>query len=150
MKRLFAITGAMLLLVGASTAFAECPTAEWVCDYWPPFLNYEPGIPTQWCEGEDCLEMNYNEGARLVAVDDEGPYPKMWHIWATGEVTNFSCENLRFLGAKKNVGHLSINMPDQLHCAMKLKADGSYLWFFASIPESCFGWVECQVSEPGQ
>jgi hypothetical protein len=149
MKRLFAITGVMLLLMGAATAFAECPTAQSLCAFWPPLIVGSEGTPTHWCTGFDCFDMNYAEEGKLVAGDDEGPYPRMWHSWISGVMSNVSCDKLDYLGAKKNVGHIRIKLPDALHCTVKVETDDHlYLWFFASIPypdASCLGWAECQI-----
>jgi len=135
----------MLLVMGASTAFAECPTAEWVCSYWPPIISLPEGTPTYWCEGLDCLEMNSaSEDARLAAVDDEGPYPSTWVAFIPNEITrNLSCGALIPRG---KTDRIVLPFPDMTHCAIQLETedDQLYLWFFSSSP-SCVGWVECQI-----
>lgn len=125
--------------------YAACPTAEATCFYWPPLINLPPGTPTQWCDGLDCFEMNYaSENARVVAVDDEGPYPTTWVAWTNGVVNNLSCNAVIPRG---NHRQITLPLPDLPHCAIMLETDEHlYLWFFASNPAtSCLGWAECQI-----
>lgn len=143
MKRLFAITGAMLLLMGAVSAFAACPSAPWVCDY----FTAGSGNLTGYCLGADCFEMKYAEEARVVAADEEGDYPLIWHAWHSGElmqINNSLACNFERSGKKSK-----IQIPKYPpHCVVWLATENhDYIWFFASDPEKqCLGWVECDVT----
>ena len=63
------VTALSLLILSFNAALAACPTAEWVCSFYPPVLGYEAS-PTSWCEGPDCFDRAYGDESTIVAADD--------------------------------------------------------------------------------
>lgn len=137
----FAI-GLSLLWLGNNTALAQCPTAEWVCSYWPPFLGYEELAPTAACEGPDCFDKNYGGEMTVVAADDY-LFPDKWKMRQSGVLMNISCDSLEGSASDKT----TLWIPELRHCAVAQQTENHfYLHFFASNPATqCLGWVECKV-----
>ena len=139
-----------ILVLGAfaSCAFAGCPPAALICSY------YHPGsIVTGSCEGDQCLEVNYGGGIKVVAGDDSGDFPRMWFAWHEGTMTLpqglVPCE-LREKQLKKSV-KTRLEIPEGgARCSVDVMV-GEHLYYehFASNPTSqCLGWVECEAVAP--
>lgn len=134
--------GLSLLLLGSNAALAACPTAEWVCSYWPPLLGYGELVPTGWCEGPSCFDKSYGEESTVVAADDF-LFADKWKMRQSGVLMNVSCASLDDSANSKT----TIWMAEQRHCAVAQQTvNHFYLHFIASNPASeCMGWVECKV-----
>jgi hypothetical protein len=130
-----------LLLFSFNAALAECPTPEWVCDFYPPVLGYQAS-PTGWCEGPDCFDKAYGEESTIVATDDV-LFPYKWKMRQSGVLMNVSCATLDDSASSKT----TIWLPEVRHCAVAQQTENHfYLHFIASNPVSqCLGWVECKV-----
>ena len=123
---------------------AECPDPAWACEYFSEIVGL-PAVSTgKYCGGLDCLEMTKLSEARVVAVDDEGPFPKTWQVWHSGYLVNFDCvEPLDFRNKKTR-----FKVPETNSCALVLLTESTYVWLIASDPDSeCVGFAECKVLE---
>lgn len=131
--------------VGASAlARAECPDPVWACTYFSEIVGL-PAVSTgKYCGGADCLELTPLSEARVVAVDDEGLWPRTWQVWHSGYLVNFDCvEPLDYRNKKTR-----FEVPDTNSCALVLMTDSTYVWLIASDPVSeCLGFAECKVLE---
>jgi len=148
MRSVIAKTAAFLLAavsVGASAvARAECPDPVWACEYFSAIVGL-PAVSTgKYCGGADCLEMTELSEARVVAVDDEGPWPRTWQVWQSGYLVNFDCaEPLDYRNKK-----IRFKVPETNECALVQITDNIYVWLIASDPVSeCLGFAECRVLE---
>lgn len=131
--------------VGAgAVARAECPDPVWACAYFSEVVGL-PAVSTgRYCGGPDCLEMTQLSEARVVAVDDEGPWPRTWQVWQSGYLVNFDCaEPLDYRNKK-----IRFKIPETNSCALVQITDSTYVWLIASDPVSqCLGFAECKVTE---
>ena len=131
--------------VGASAvARAECPDPVWACVYFSEIVGL-PAVSTgKYCGGADCLEMTELSEARVVAVDDEGLWPRTWQVWQSGYLVNFDCaEPLDYRNKK-----IRFKVAETNECALVQITDSTYVWLIASDPVSeCLGFAECKVLE---
>ena len=135
-------------VIGVSPASGQCPTdPQPTCEYFAYVIGYEAIAWGNYCIGPQCFDMNYGAEMRIVAVDDEGLFPKTWHVWTGGEVFNtpggIACEEIRPTG-----NHDKIVIPEGLHCSFFLQTDNHlYLELLVSYPETgCLGWLECELA----
>jgi len=123
---------------------AECPDPAWACEYFSAMVGL-PAVSTgKYCSGPDCLEMTKLSEARIVAVDDEGLFPKTWQVWGNGYLVNYDCvEPLDYRNKK-----IRFKVPDTNSCALVFLTDSTYVWLIGSDPASdCLGFCECKVVE---
>lgn len=127
-------------------AQAECPDPALASIYLSEIVGL-PAVSTgKYCGGPDCFEMTRLSEARVVAVDDEGLFPRTWQAWHSGYLVNVDCvEPLDY--RNKNT---RFKVPDSNQCALVLMTDSTYVWLIASDPSpasECLGFAECKVLE---
>lgn len=146
MRSVMAHIAAFLLAaiaLGVSTLVqAECPNRGWACEHYSAVVGI-PAVSTgKYCEGPECFEGTYVSEARIVAVEDEGPFPKTWEVWGGGYLLNYSCVEPLDYRNEKTV----FKVPDTKSCALVFLADSTYVWLITSDPDSeCLGVAECKV-----
>jgi len=128
----------------SSLVRAECPDPVLACEYFSAIVGL-PAVSTgKACSGPDCLEMLKLSEARIVAVDDEGLFPKTWQVWGSGYLVNYDCVEPMDYRNKK----IRFKVPDTNSCALVYITNSTYVWLIGSDPASdCLGFCECKVLE---
>jgi hypothetical protein len=120
--------------------YGGCPTdAQATCNLHHPLVET---TPTAWCQYEACFEMSYGEEVKVVAADELGAFPKMWHVWHEGtmEPAGSSPCLLTRRGSKTNV-----EFPGNRCRADLTIGENLYYEHFASNPTNgCLAWLECK------
>ena len=144
MARIAALSVAAIGLGVSFLARAECPDPVWACEYFSAIVGL-PAVSTgKYCSGPDCLEMLQLSEARIVAVDDEGAFPKTWQVWGKGYLVNFDCVEPLDYRTKKT----RFTVPETNSCALAYLTDSTYVWLIGSDPATdCLGFCECKVLE---
>jgi hypothetical protein len=123
-------------------AQAECPNPRRACEHYSAIVGI-PAVSTgKYCEGPECFEGTYVSEARIVAAEDEGPFPRTWEVWGEGYLVNYSCADpLDYRNEKTG-----FKVPDTNSCALVFLTDSTYVWLITSDPDSeCLGVAECKV-----
>ena len=104
-----------------------------------------PGSETSaYCTYEGCFEMTYSPELRVVAADEQGPFPRTFFVWTDRSLTPSGAIPciLTERGTK-----IRVDLPaGATRCRADVTTD-EYLYFehFSSNPRSgCLGWVECR------
>lgn len=137
---------AVLLLLAAPAAaqpYGNCPTnADQVC------VAYHGvgALAMAYCTYEGCFDVNDGAAIRIVAGDDEGPFPRTWFAWPESVVTPAGILPCAVRQQGKKKFRLDIPEPDP-RCAAKLQFGGdTYVQHFVSNPATgCLAWLECRL-----
>ena len=137
----------LLFCFGASTAWAQCPTPEWACSYWPTIVYGVEGEATGHCEGPACFDKSYGDEVTVVAADDS-LFPDKFTLRHSGDVINLSCVDVE-TKLQKKATKTTVWMPEQRHCSVEQHTvDHLYLHLFTSgmenLPE-CVAWLQCKI-----
>lgn len=146
-KNLTAVLFSIVFMLLGSTIFnpalAGCPPdGQAVCELYHPGSTLTGG-----CEGPDCFSMAYAELVRGSAVDDQGLFPKKWHLWfPKGEAvlgSYLSCD------LKEKDGKLEVQIPEtDFKCRFEvlrtLTGVVYHEHFVANTATSCLAWIECR------
>ena len=123
-----------------TTSYGGCPaSATAFCSAF-----HAGSEPTAWCAYDGCFEMTSGGEVRVVAADEQGPFPRTFFVWTDHSLTPTALEGC-VLTEKHN--KTRVDLPDGgTRCAASLTTS-EYVYFehFASNPISgCLGWIECR------
>ena len=140
--------GLALFWAGSGTALAQCPTAEWVCSYWPTLIYGTEGEFIAGCEGPACFDKSYGDEVTVVAADDS-LFPDKFTLRHSGYVNNLSCVDVETKTQNK-ADKTTLWMPEARHCAVEQYTMAHfYVHFFVSgsaNAPACLGWVQCKLN----
>lgn len=137
-----------LLVMIFSSAFSNQALADCPPDPQATCSAFHPGsILTGGCGGPDCFSMAYAELVRAAAVDDQGLFPKKWHLWFPTDELVLGSYNSCTVTAK--LGKLEVLIPaGRINCRFEMVRTSNgvvyHEHFVANPATSCLAWIECK------